>query len=42
MIKPGSVRRAGSPQIPHLEKRKTSLEPAVKGAKMFLGSELSS
>ena len=27
------------PQIPHLEKKKTSLEPAVKGAKMFLGRE---
>ncbi len=26
-------------QIPHPEKRKTSLEPAVKGAKMFLGRE---
>ena len=28
-----------STQIPHLEKKKTSLEPAVKGAKMFLGRE---
>ena len=26
-------------QIPHLEKKKTSLEPAVKRAKMFLGRE---